>query len=90
LDAFKVDAEAVILAKCVNYSNDANKQHHKAKADFLRLIESSMKKLVGLSGLTAEEVIDLKTLIVDKRVDFGDAVELWAMTLAADLEAIKT
>jgi hypothetical protein len=90
LDAFKLDAEEVIAAKCLNYTLDADKQHHKAKADFLRLIESSMKKLVGLSGLTPEEVIDLKTLIVAKRVDFGTAVEAWATDLSDALDAIKS
>lgn len=90
MDAFKIDAEAVLAAKCLTYTDDAEKQHHKAKADFLRLIESSMKKLVGLSNLTPEEVVDLKTLIVAKRVDFGTAVETWATDLAAALNAIKT
>ena len=64
LDEFKIDAEAQMQTQITAYTNDANKQEHKAKADFLRLIETSIIKLHGFNNLTSAEKILLKTAIV--------------------------
>jgi hypothetical protein len=50
-----------------DYNDDAVKQEHKAKADFLRLIEASIIKLHGITSLTSEKKIELKDAIVAKR-----------------------
>ena len=54
LDEFKIDAVAEMNAQVTAYTNDTLKQEHKAKADFLRLIEASIIKLHGLTNLTGD------------------------------------
>jgi hypothetical protein len=58
------EATAEINAKITDYTNEADKQENKAKETFLRLIESSMIKLHGLTDLTATEVVELKDAII--------------------------
>ena len=85
LDEFKVDIETEMQAQIDGYSADALKQEHKAKADFLRLIEASIIKLHGISSLTSEEKVTLKTAIINKRTAFGTAVEGWATALVTTM-----
>ena len=61
------EATAEINAKITDYTNEADKQENKAKETFLRLIESSMIKLHGLTDLPATEVVELKDAIIAQR-----------------------
>lgn len=79
------EATAEINAKITGYTTDAGKQENKARETFLRLIESSMIKLHGLTGLTATEVIDLKEAIIDKRAAYATEVMGWSMQLGPTL-----
>jgi hypothetical protein len=88
LDEFKADAEAEMQTQIDAYNADAGKQEHKAKADFLRLIEASIIKLHGITSLTGAEKVALKQAIVDKRSDFGDAVSGWATALIEDMNRL--
>ena len=90
LDEFKTDVETEMQAQITTYEEDALKQEHKAKADFLRLIEASIIKLHGISTLTGAEKVTLKTAIVGKREQFGTDVEGWATALIADMDALLT
>jgi hypothetical protein len=54
LDEFKIDAETEMDAQITAYEEDSMKQEHKAKADFLRLIEASIIKLHGITSLTPD------------------------------------
>jgi hypothetical protein len=81
LDEFKIDAETEMDAQITAYENDSMKQEHKAKADFLRLIEASIIKLHGITTLTADKKVELKDAIVMKREEFGDDVATWATDL---------
>ena len=54
LDNFKTDAETEMQTQITAYEDDTAKQEHKAKADFLRLIEASIIKLHGLTNLTGD------------------------------------
>ena len=89
LDNFKTDAETEMQTQITAYTDDTAKQEHKAKADFLRLIESSITKLHGLTSLTAQEKIDIKDLIVAKRTQFGTDVGTWAMNLKDAMDNLK-
>ena len=62
------------------------KQEHKAKADFLRLIEASIIKLHGITTLTNQEKVDLKDRIVMKRTQFGTDVGMWATGLMTKMD----
>lgn len=75
-------------AQITSYEEDALKQEHKAKADFLRLIEASIIKLHGLSTLTGDEKITLKDAIVAKRAQFGTDVATWATDLMTAMDAL--
>jgi len=55
----------------------------------MRLIESSMIKLHGLTDLTALERIDLKEAIIDKRDDYAKEVMGWSTKLTATLGLYK-
>ena len=86
LDEFKLDAEAEMMTQIDAYKADAGKQEHKAKADFLRLIEASIIKLHGIKTLTGEEKVMLKDAIVDKRMQFGTDVGTWATELGTAMD----
>lgn len=88
LDEFKIDVETEMQAQITTYEEDALKQEHKAKADFLRLIEASIIKLHGITSLTGAEKVALKQAIVDKRSDFGDAVSGLATALIEDMNLL--
>lgn len=88
LDEFKVDVETEMQAQITTYEEDALKQEHKAKADFLRLIEASIIKLHGITSLTGAKKVELKEAIVNKREAFGDDVEGWATALIADMNLL--
>jgi hypothetical protein len=79
------EASTEIDAKIDGYTDEANKQENKAKETFLRLIESSMIKLHGLTDLTATEVVELKEAIIAKRVAYSAEVMGWSMKLATTL-----
>ena len=79
------EAKAEIDARITTYTDDAAKQENKARETFLRLIESSMVKLHGLTGLTAEEVVTLKDAIIAKRDDYAREVMGWSTDLATTL-----
>ena len=79
------EAAAEIDAKIDGYTADAAKQENKARETFLRLIESSMVKLHGLTDLTATEVVTLKDAIINKRDDYADEVMGWSTGLAETL-----
>ena len=64
------------------------KQEHKAKADFLRLIEASIIKLHGITTLTGQEKVELKDAIVMKRSQFGTDVGTWATDLMTAMDAL--
>jgi len=80
------EAKAEIDAKIMTYTEDAGKQENKARETFLRLIESSMVKLHGLTDLTAVEVVTLKDAIINKRDDYADSVMGWSTNLATTLQ----
>ena len=65
LEEFKDEAIDIMCEDIDAYTADAEKQEHKAKADFLRLIESSIVKLHDLTNLTGVEKVALKDAIVD-------------------------
>jgi hypothetical protein len=72
------EATAEINAKITGYTDDAGKQENKARETFLRLIESSMVKLHGLTDLTASEVVTLKDAIINKRDEYARDVMGWS------------
>jgi hypothetical protein len=72
------EATAEINAKITGYTDDAGKQENKARETFLRLIESSMVKLHGLTDLTASEVVTLKDAIIAKRDEYARDVMGWS------------
>jgi len=89
LDDFRTEATNEIDDKIDSYTNDADKQENKAKETFLRLIESSMVKLHGLTDLTATEKVTLKEAIIAKRTDYASRVMGWSSELSTTLEALK-
>lgn len=84
----EIDAE--LMEAIEAYDEENKKQQWKAKADFMRLIESSLLKLNDFSGLNALEKVALKTAIVDKRMDFGTDVESWQTNLKSAMDNVAT
>lgn len=89
MSELQTEADADIAAKILTYTDDAGKQENKARETFMRLIESSMIKLHGLTDLTALERIDLKEAIIDKRDDYAKEVMGWSTKLTATLGLYK-
>lgn len=89
MSELQTEADADIAAKILTYTDDAGKQENKARETFMRLIESSMIKLHGLTDLTALERIDLKEAIIDKRDDYAKEVMGWSVKLATTLGLYK-
>ena len=89
MSELQTEADADIDAKIMTYTDDAGKQENKARETFMRLIESSMIKLHGLTDLTALERIDLKEAIIDKRDDYAVEVLGWSDALALTLGLYK-
>jgi len=89
MSELQTEADADIDAKIMTYTDDADKQENKARETFMRLIESSMIKLHGLTDLTALERIDLKEAIIDKRDDYANEVMGWSDALSLTLGLYK-
>ena len=89
MDAFRDEAADEIGDKVDSYTADAAKQENKAKETFLRLIESSMVKLHGLTDLTATERVELKEAIIGERADYATRVMGWSSELTTTLTAFE-
>ena len=68
MDTFETAAIGDLNTEINRYQKDADQQESKAKADFVRMIHASLKKLHDLNDLTSTEKLAMKDKIVDKRV----------------------
>lgn len=88
MTTFFSEASGELSTKINDYDVENQKQQWKAKADFLRLIESSMVKLHDLTNLNGLEKVELKEAIIDKRDAFGTAVATWASDLKDEMDKV--